>query len=48
MLEEKTIISNILRNFRIEAVEERDKLLLAAEMVLRSRGGVKLRFIPRR
>ncbi|XP_054724723.1 cytochrome P450 4C1-like [Uloborus diversus] len=48
MLEEKTIVSNILRNFTVRSVDQRDQLFLAAELVLRSRGGVKLELIPRK
>ncbi|XP_035232503.1 cytochrome P450 4c3-like [Stegodyphus dumicola] len=48
MMEEKTMIANVLRHFRIQSMEQRDKLKLAAEMVLRSRNGIKVKLIPRR
>ncbi|GIY30983.1 cytochrome P450 4c3 [Caerostris extrusa] len=46
MLEEKVIITNILRSFKIRSLDARDKLHLSAEMVLRSRQGIRLEFTP--
>ncbi|GIY91175.1 cytochrome P450 4c3 [Caerostris darwini] len=47
MLEEKVIITNILRSFKIRSLDARDKLHLSAEMVLRSRQGIRLELTPR-
>lgn len=47
-LEEKTVIANFMRHFSVKSIDHRDKLLLAAEMVLRSRQGIQLELIPRR
>ena len=43
MLEEKTVVANILRKFNIETVDSRDKLRLTAEMVLRNDGELRIR-----
>ncbi|XP_042895120.1 cytochrome P450 4C1 [Parasteatoda tepidariorum] len=48
VLEEKTMIVNVLRNFKVRSVDARDKLHLSAEMVLRARGGIRLEFESRR
>ncbi|XP_055940168.1 cytochrome P450 4c3-like isoform X1 [Argiope bruennichi] len=48
MLEEKVMIANVLRNFRVRSVDQRDKLHLSAEMVLRSRNGIRLELTPRK
>ncbi|GFW47563.1 cytochrome P450 4c3 [Trichonephila clavipes] len=43
MLEEKTVVANVLRKHRIESLDPRDKLRLTAEMVLRNDGPLRLR-----
>lgn len=43
MLEEKTVIANILRRFQVETIDARDKLRLTAEMVLRNDGALRVR-----
>ncbi|XP_067140052.1 cytochrome P450 4V2-like [Centruroides vittatus] len=40
MMELKTVISTVLRNFHLKSLEERDKILLIAEMVLRPKNGL--------
>ncbi|GIX83780.1 cytochrome P450 4c3 [Caerostris extrusa] len=43
MLEEKTVVANVLRKFKIESLDTRDKLRLTAEMVLRNDGPLRVR-----
>ncbi|XP_035221746.1 cytochrome P450 4c3-like [Stegodyphus dumicola] len=43
MLEEKTVVANILKRFKIETIDSRDKLRLTAEMVLRNDGPLRIR-----
>ncbi|KAG8200762.1 hypothetical protein JTE90_006346 [Oedothorax gibbosus] len=42
MLEEKTVVANVLRKFRVESLDRRDKLRLTAEMVLRNDGPLRM------
>ncbi|GBM59071.1 Cytochrome P450 4c3 [Araneus ventricosus] len=43
MLEEKTVVANVLRKFWIESLDQRDKLRLTAEMVLRNDGPLRIK-----
>lgn len=47
ILEEKMVLSYILRNYRVQTVERLEDLKLVAELVLRPFSGVKLRLWPR-
>ncbi|XP_049937612.1 cytochrome P450 4C1-like [Schistocerca serialis cubense] len=47
ILEEKTVLSYILRHFRVQTVERLEDLKLMGELVLRPFSGVKLRLWPR-
>ncbi|XP_047121106.1 cytochrome P450 4C1-like [Schistocerca piceifrons] len=47
ILEEKTVLSYILRNYRVETVEKLEDLKLIGELVLRPFKGVFLRLTPR-
>ncbi|GBN13503.1 Cytochrome P450 4C1 [Araneus ventricosus] len=47
MLEEKVVISNILRHFRIKSLDPRDKFHIKIEFTLRPDQPVRLQFIPR-
>jgi cytochrome P450 len=47
MLEEKTVVANVLRRFELETLDARDKLRLTAEMVLRNDGDLRMRVRPR-
>ena len=47
-IEQKIIVSMIVRNFFIKSIEPRDKLILSGEMVLRSRNGLILKLTPRK
>ncbi|EEC16309.1 cytochrome P450, putative, partial [Ixodes scapularis] len=43
MMEMKTLVSRILRNFTLHSMDQRDKVQLAAELVLRPRDGLRIK-----
>ncbi|XP_049837550.1 cytochrome P450 4C1-like isoform X2 [Schistocerca gregaria] len=47
ILEEKAVLSYVLRNFRVETVDRLEDLQLIGELVLRPMNGVNLRLLPR-
>ncbi|KAG0427098.1 hypothetical protein HPB47_025772, partial [Ixodes persulcatus] len=47
MSEEKIVLSNILRRYKLESLDHRDQVGLIAEMVLRPKGGLRIKFILR-
>ncbi|XP_049766002.1 cytochrome P450 4C1-like isoform X4 [Schistocerca cancellata] len=47
ILEEKAVLSYVLRNFRVETVDRLEDLKLIGELVLRPMNGVNLRLRPR-
>lgn len=47
ILEEKTVISTVLRKYRIEAVERREDVKLLGDLVLRPRDGLKIKISRR-
>lgn len=47
MSEEKIVIANILRRYKLQSVDHRDRIGLVAEMVLRPKNGLRIKFIPR-
>ncbi|XP_047003514.1 cytochrome P450 4C1-like [Schistocerca americana] len=47
ILEEKAVLSYVLRNFRVETVDRLEDLQLIGELVLRPMNGVNLRLWPR-
>lgn len=47
MMEEKVVIANILRNYKLVALHYRDKIRVMAELVLRPTSGLHVKFIPR-
>ncbi|XP_029850540.2 cytochrome P450 4c3 [Ixodes scapularis] len=47
MMEEKVVLCSVLRNFYIHAVDFRDKIHLVAELVTRSKHGLRIRLKPR-
>ncbi|XP_049938553.1 cytochrome P450 4C1-like isoform X1 [Schistocerca serialis cubense] len=47
ILEEKSVLSYVLRNFRVETVDRLEDLKLIGELVLRPMNGVNLRLQPR-
>jgi cytochrome P450 len=44
LLEEKSIISAVVRNFKIKTVQKRDDIKLLQEVILRSLNGIHLQF----
>lgn len=48
MSEEKIILANILRCYELVSLDQRDKILLVAEIVLRAKNGLKMKLIPRK
>ena len=46
-MEEKVVLGNLLRNFRIEAGERREDLVLLAELITRPRNGLHVKLQPR-
>uniref|UniRef100_A0A182Q0H2 Cytochrome P450 n=1 Tax=Anopheles farauti TaxID=69004 RepID=A0A182Q0H2_9DIPT len=47
ILEEKSVISAVLRKFRIEAVNRREDVQLLCDLVLRPKDGLTVRLLPR-
>ncbi|XP_053664253.1 cytochrome P450 4c3-like [Anopheles marshallii] len=47
-LEAKAVLVSVLRQYRVEAVDRRENLTLYGELVLRSKGGLKIRITKRR
>lgn len=47
MMEEKVVIANILRNYKLVSMHHRDKIRVMAELVLRPKTGLHVKFIPR-
>lgn len=46
-LEEKSIISAVIRNYKIEAVDRREDLTLLGELILRPKNGLRVNITPR-
>lgn len=47
LAEEKIVIANLLRRFKVKSIDHRDEVALVAEIVLRPRSGLRMQFIPR-
>uniref|UniRef100_A0A8W7NZQ3 Cytochrome P450 n=1 Tax=Anopheles coluzzii TaxID=1518534 RepID=A0A8W7NZQ3_ANOCL len=47
VLEEKSIISAVLRRYRVEAVDRRENLTLLGELILRPKNGLRIRIARR-
>jgi cytochrome P450 family 4 len=47
MVELKTVLSYILRHYRLRSVDTRDTINLMSELVLKAQGGIKLTITPR-
>ncbi|XP_049826904.1 cytochrome P450 4C1-like [Schistocerca gregaria] len=47
LLEEKVVLSNIIRKFKIESVEDREKMTLIGELILRPENGVLVKMKSR-
>lgn len=48
LMEEKTVLSYILRNYRIKSVERMEDLTLMIDLILRPESGIKVRLEPRK
>ena len=48
LMEEKVVLSTVLRNFHIESLDKRDDLVVLGQLILRPRDGIRLRLTPRR
>src|SRR5581483_3810473 len=47
LMEEKIIVTKILRKFKIKSLDERDKIIYSVEMVLRPKVPIRIRFEKR-
>jgi hypothetical protein len=47
LLEEKALISGVLRKYILEAAERREDITTTAELVIRAKNGLHLRIQPR-
>ncbi|XP_043651942.1 cytochrome P450 4c3 [Drosophila teissieri] len=47
ILEEKAVISTVLRKYKIEAVDRREDLTLLGELILRPKDGLRVKITPR-
>ena len=48
LLEEKTVLSYILRNYTVKSLNKREDIKLMGELVLRPEKGIKLTITPRK
>jgi cytochrome P450 family 4 len=48
LLEEKTVLSYILRNYRLHSLDKREDITIIAELILRPKDGVRLTITPRK
>lgn len=48
LMEEKVIVSWILRKFKITSDDKREDLVLLAELILRPKNGIRISIEPRR
>lgn len=47
ILEEKAVISAVLRRFKVEAIDRREDLTLLGELILRPKDGLRIRITDR-
>lgn len=47
ILEEKAVLSTVLRKYKIEAVDRREDLTLLGELILRPKNGLRVKITPR-
>ncbi|XP_067139879.1 LOW QUALITY PROTEIN: uncharacterized protein [Centruroides vittatus] len=47
LLEEKTVLANLLKRFTFKSLDHRDKLQLAGEMIMRAKNGLRLNISKR-
>ncbi|XP_046463650.1 cytochrome P450 4c3-like [Daphnia pulex] len=48
LLEEKSIISAIFRNFHVRSLDKREEIILMAELILRPRDGIRVHLEPKK
>ncbi|KAL1117711.1 hypothetical protein AAG570_004026 [Ranatra chinensis] len=48
ILEEKVVVSSVLRKFKLEAVDRRENLTLLGELILRPKHGLSIKIYPRK
>ncbi|XP_067005981.2 cytochrome P450 4C1 [Anabrus simplex] len=48
LMEEKVVLSTILRNFRVTSLDRQENIKLLGELILRPKDPLKLKFLPRR
>lgn len=48
LIEIKTVITGILRNFVLEPVDTPDTITLITDLVIRSKDGIRIKFIKRK
>jgi len=48
LMEEKVVLSTVLRNFHIESLDKREELVVLGQLILRPRDGIRLRLTPKR
>jgi len=47
MLEEKTVLSYMLRHYRLQSLDRREDMKLVAELILRPENGIRVTITPR-
>ena len=48
LLEEKTVLSYVLRNYKVKSLDKREDIKLLAELVLRPENGIRITITPRK
>ena len=47
LMEEKVVLANLFRNFRVEAVTKREDVTIMMEIITRPKEDIKVKLIPR-
>jgi cytochrome P450 len=47
MLEEKVVLSSVLRRLRLETLDKREDITLLQELILRPKNGIRIKISPR-
>ena len=48
LLEEKSILSAIFRNFHVRSLDKREEIILLSELILRPRDGIRVHLEPKK
>ena len=48
MLEEKTVLSYILRNYEVKSLDRREDIRILSELVIRPENGIRITVEPRK